>query len=77
MHDPCQRIAWVLTLIQGEDTKEWKQGKVEWITTTPIPQPPFLILWNEFEHDFTEDWKDVLAPEKAAQVLLELRMKGN
>ena len=77
MHDPCRRITWTLSMIQGEDVEEWKQGKVEWIMTTPILWPPFLSLWNKFEHNFLEDWKDSLAPKKAVQALLELRMKGD
>ena len=57
--------------------ENWKYKKLEWIMNTPIPCLPFTNVWDEFEQDFLEDWKDILAPEKAAIALTELRMKGD
>jgi hypothetical protein len=40
----------------------------------PIPRPLFLDTWEEFEHDFLQDWNDTNASYRAAAELDKLRM---
>jgi hypothetical protein len=48
-----------------------------WILSNPVPQPPFLSTYNEFEHDFLELWTDTNEPYCTAAELNKLRMKND
>jgi Retrotransposon gag protein len=74
IRDEHRRVAHALGYIQGISTFEWKRGHENWIMTRPIPRPPFLNVWDEFESDFLQDWEDVNAPHRAAAELDKLRM---
>ena len=42
----------------------------------PIPAPPHVDVWEEFEQDFIQDWDDTNAHYKAAAELDKLKMEG-
>ena len=42
----------------------------------PIPTPPHIDVWEEFEQDFVQDWDDTNAHYKAAAELDKLKMEG-
>jgi hypothetical protein len=48
-----------------------------WIMSNPVPRPPFLTTYDEFEHDFIESWTDTNEPHRAATELNKLRMKND
>ena len=43
----------------------------------PIPAPPHINVWEEFEQDFIQDWDDTNAHYKAAAELDKLKMEGS
>ena len=43
----------------------------------PIPAPPHVDVWDEFEQDFIQDWDDTNAHYKAAAELDKLKMEGS
>ena len=43
----------------------------------PIPTPPHVDVWEEFEQDFVQDWDDTNAHYKAAAELDKLKMEGS
>ena len=43
----------------------------------PIPTPPHVDVWDEFEQDFIQDWDDTNAHYKAAAELDKLKMEGS
>ena len=43
----------------------------------PIPTPPHVDVWEEFEQDFIQDWDDTNAHYKAAAELDKLKMEGS
>jgi hypothetical protein len=45
--------------------------------SNPVPRPPFLTTYDEFEHDFIESWTDTNEPHRAATELSKLRMKND
>jgi hypothetical protein len=48
-----------------------------WILSNPVPCPPYLNTYDEFEHDFIESWTDTNEPYRAAAELNKLCMKNN
>jgi hypothetical protein len=48
-----------------------------WILSNPVPRPPFLTTYDEFEHDFIEAWTDTNEPYRAAAELNKLCMKND
>jgi hypothetical protein len=48
-----------------------------WILSNPVPHPPFLTTYAEFEHDFIESWIDMNEPHRAAAELHKLRMTND
>jgi hypothetical protein len=48
-----------------------------WILSNPVPHPPFLSTYDEFEHDFIESWTDTNEPYHAAAELNKLCMKND
>jgi hypothetical protein len=48
-----------------------------WIMSNPVPRPPFLSTYDEFEHDFIESWTDTNEPYRAATELNKLHMKND
>jgi hypothetical protein len=61
----------------GTDVYEWKRSMEIWILSNPVPRPPFLTTYDEFEHDFIESWTDTNEPYRAAAELNKLRMKND
>jgi hypothetical protein len=61
----------------GTKVYEWKRSMEIWIMSNPVPRPPFLSTYDEFEHDFIESWTDTNEPYRAATELNELHMKNN
>jgi hypothetical protein len=45
--------------------------------SNPVPRPPFLSTYDEFEHDFIESWTDTNEPYRAAAELNKLRMRND
>ena len=43
----------------------------------PIPTPPHIDVWEEFEQDFIQDWDDMNAHYKATAELDKLKMEGS
>ena len=43
----------------------------------PIPTPPHVDVWDEFEQDFVQDWDDTNAHYKVAAELDKLKMEGS
>ena len=43
----------------------------------PIPTPPHVDVWEEFEQDFIQDWDDTNTHYKAAAELNKLKMEGS
>ena len=43
----------------------------------PIPAPPHVDVWEEFEQDFIQDWDDTNAHYKAVAELNKLKMEGS
>ena len=43
----------------------------------PIPTPPHVDAWEDFEQDFIQDWDDTNAHYKAAAELDKLKMEGS
>ena len=43
----------------------------------PIPMPPRLNIWEEFEQDFVQDWTDTNEHYKVASKLDQLQMIGS
>ena len=43
----------------------------------PIPTPPHIDVWEEFEQDFIQDWDDTNAHYKAAVELDKLKMEAS
>ena len=76
MTDPYQKVAHALTFIQGSAVAEWKQSVENWVMRRPIPTPPHVDVWEEFEQDFIQDWDDTNAHYKAAAELDKLKMEG-
>ena len=56
MQDPYQKVAHTLTFIQGAAVAEWKRSVENWVMRRPIPTPPHVDIWDEFEQDFIQDW---------------------
>jgi ribosomal protein S10 len=77
MQDPYRKVAHALTFIQGPAVTEWKRSVENWIMRRPIPAPPHLDIWEEFEQDFIQDWDDTNAHYKAAAELDKLKMEGS
>jgi hypothetical protein len=77
MADPARRVAHALTYLMGTDVYEWKRSMEIWILSNPVPRPPFLTTYDEFEHDFIESWTDTNEPHRAATELNKLRMKND
>jgi hypothetical protein len=48
-----------------------------WIMSNPVPRPPFLTTYDEFERDFIESWTDTNEPYRAAAELNKLRMEND
>ena len=61
MTDPYQKVAHALTFIQGAAVAEWKRSMENWVMRRPIPTPPHVDVWEEFEQDFIQDWDDMNA----------------
>jgi hypothetical protein len=61
MTDPYRKVAHALTFIQGSAVAEWKRSVENWIMRRPIPAPPHVDVWDEFEQDFVQDWDDTNA----------------
>jgi hypothetical protein len=77
MTDPYQKVAHALTFIQGSAVAEWKRSVENWVMRRPIPTPPHVDVWEEFEQDFIQDWDDTNAHYKAAAELDKLKMEGS
>ena len=77
MTDPYRKVAHTLTFIQGAAVAEWKHSVENWIMRRPIPAPPHVDVWDEFEQDFIQDWDDTNAHYKAAAELDKLKMEGS
>jgi hypothetical protein len=77
MIDPARRVAHALTYLTGTKVYEWKRSMEIWIMSNPVPRPPFLTTYDEFEHDFIESWTDTNEPYRAAAELNKLRMKND
>jgi hypothetical protein len=75
MIDPAHRAAHALTYLIGTEVYEWKRSMEIWIMSNPVPHPPFLSIYDEFEHDFIKSWTDTNEPHRAAAELNKLRMK--
>ena len=63
--------------IQGSAVAEWKRSVENWVMRRPIPTPPHVDAWEEFEQDFVQDWDDTNAHYKAAAELDKLKMEGS
>jgi ribosomal protein S10 len=77
MTDPYRKVAHALTFIQGSAVAEWKRSVENWVMRRPIPTPPHVDVWEEFEQDFIQDWDDTNAHYKAAAELDKLKMEGS
>ena len=77
MNDPYRKVAHALTFIQGAAVAEWKCSVENWVMQRPIPTPPHVDVWEEFEQDFVQDWDDTNAHYKAAAELNKLKMEGS
>jgi hypothetical protein len=77
MTDPYRKVAHALTFVQGSAVAEWKRSVENWIMRRPIPTPPHVDVWDQFEQDFIQDWDDTNAHYKAAAELDKLKMDGN
>ena len=77
MTNPYRKVAHALTFIQGAAVAEWKRSVENWIMRRPIPAPPHVDVWDEFEQDFIQDWDDTNAHYKAAAELDKLKMEGS
>jgi hypothetical protein len=77
MNNPYPKVAHTLTFIQGAAVAEWKRSVENWIMRRPIPAPPHVDVWEEFEQDFIQDWDDTNAHYKAAAELDKLKMEGS
>jgi Retrotransposon gag protein len=77
MTDLYRKVAHALTFIQGAAVAEWKRSVENWIMRRPIPTPPHIDIWDEFEQDFVQDWDDTNAYYKAAAELDKLKMEGS
>ena len=77
MTDPYRKVAHALTFVQGNAVAEWKWSVENWIMRRPIPTPPHVDVWEEFEQDFIQDWDDTNAHYKAAAELDKLKMEGS
>ena len=75
--DPYRKVAHALTFIQGAAVAKWKRSIENWIMRRPIPTPPHIDVWEEFEQDFIQDWDDTNAYYKAAAKLDKLKMEGS
>jgi hypothetical protein len=77
MIDPARRVVHALTYLMGTKVYKWKRSMEIWIMSNPVPHPPFLTTYHEFEHDFIESWTDTNEPHQAAAELNKLRMKND
>ena len=56
---------------------EWKRSIENWVMRRPIPTPPHVDVWEEFEQDFIQDWDDTNTHYKAMVELDKLKMEGS
>jgi hypothetical protein len=77
MIDPTRRVAHALTYLTGTEVYEWKWSMEIWIMSNPVPHPPYLTTYAEFEHDFIEAWTDTNEPHRVAAELHKLCMKND
>ena len=53
MQDPYRKVAHALTFVGGPAVDEWKRNQMNWIVNRPIPTPPHVNVWDEFQSNFT------------------------
>jgi hypothetical protein len=77
MINPARKTVHALTYLTRTKVYEWKRSMKIWILSNPVPHPPYLTTYEEFEHNFIEAWTDMNQQYCTATELHELRMKND
>ena len=71
--DHCDKVCFALTLIQGQNVRGWKLKMVAWVAR----QYNDIITWNNFLHQFGEQFLDSQREQTAKVKIEHIQIKDN
>jgi hypothetical protein len=74
---PYKKVAFTLTLIKGKEAAQWVRDIGNWLNGLNMPQDNIPAIWTQFLDEFTQQFQDTQAPQRARNEIMDLRMQDD
>ena len=76
-NSPYKKVAFTLTLIKGTEPAQWVQNMGDWLDNLDLITNNVEDLWTQFLEEYTHQFQDSQAAQRAQNELKNCRMTNN